>query len=68
MEAKYFKPRSVSWWAGVALAGLGIARGLADGLPQLAPAATVIDAWTGGIGPSVLIAQGASIIGLRARL
>lgn len=68
MERRYFKPASITWWAGLALIGMGVVRGMAEGLPQVAPAAAMIDAWTGSIGPSVLIAQGASIIGLRARL
>ncbi len=67
MESRYFKPHSVTWWSGVALVAMGIIRGIGEGF-NLGPVALVIDAWTGGIGPSVLIAQGAGVIGLRAQL
>lgn len=65
--SRYFKPRSVTWWAGLGLLLTGLLRGL-DAAINLGPVAAVIDAWTGSIAPSVLILQGAGLIGLRGAI
>jgi hypothetical protein len=67
MMRKYFKPSSVTWWSGVALIVMGGALGLDAGY-DIGPAADVLRALTGGIGPSVLLAQGAGLIGIRGAL
>ena len=67
MEMKYFKPLSVTWWAGVALITMGGVIGIDAGYP-IGGAADVIRAWTGGMGAATLIAQGAGLIGLRGAL
>jgi len=64
---KYIKPKSVTWWAGVAMVGMGGALGIDDGY-DLGAAIDVLRAWTGGMGASVLIAQGAGLIGIRGAM
>ena len=67
MQARYFKPKSVTWWAGATLIGLGGLLGVDAGY-DLGAMADVIRAWTGNTGASVLIAQGAGLIGIRGAL
>lgn len=67
MDGKYFKPRSATWWSGAVLILLGCARAAADSL-GLGAVGQVIDQVTGGVGPSVMIAQSAGLIGLRAAI
>ena len=64
---RYFKPTSLTWWAGAGLILTGLVRGLGAGV-NLGPLADVIDAWSGMAAPSVLILQGAGLIGLRGAL
>lgn len=67
MSGKYFKPKSVTWWAGMLLISMGGALGVDAGV-DIGPAAEIIDAWTGSMGSGALIAQGAGLIGLRGAL
>lgn len=67
MMRRYFKPKSVTWWAGFGLIITGLLRGLGAGL-DLGALAYVIDAWTGDATPSVLIMQGAGLIGVRGAI
>ena len=65
MDGRYFKPRSATWWSGAILIVMGGLRAGADAF-GLGAVGQVIDTLTGGVGPSVMIAQGAGLIGLRA--
>lgn len=67
MQARYFKPKSVTWWAGTSLICLGGLLGIDAGY-DLGGAADVVRAWTGNVGASVLLAQGAGLIGIRGAL
>jgi hypothetical protein len=67
MNARYFKPRSVTWWAGVFLVVMGATLGVDEGY-DIGAVADVIRAWTEGIGPAALIGQGLGLIGLRGAL
>jgi len=64
---KYFKPKSVTWWAGVSLIATGGVIGVDVGY-DVGPIADVLNAWTGPVGPSLLIAQGAGLVGIRGAL
>lgn len=64
---KYLKPQSVTWWAGVSLILMGGLLGVDQGY-EVGPIADVVRSWTGGLGPSVLIAQGAGLVGIRGAL
>lgn len=67
MESKYFKPKSLTWWASLAplLAGLFVA---AEPVHGLAAWVELIDNATGGASPAVLINAGVAGIGLRGAL
>ena len=67
MERKYFKPRSLTWWAGIGLITMGLIVGLGQGF-DIGGITAAIEAWTGGIGSAALMAQGAGLIGLRGAL
>jgi hypothetical protein len=67
MIRSYLQPKSVTWWAGAGLIVTGLLRGLDAGF-NLGGMADVIDAWSGSASPSVLILQGAGLIGLRGAL
>lgn len=67
MHRRYFKPKSLTWWAGAILIGLGVLLGIDAGY-DMGGLAEVIRAWTGNVGASVLIAQGAGLIGIRGAL
>jgi len=64
---KYFKPKSLTWWASFAplLAGLFIA---AAPLHGLTAAVEVINSMTGGASAAILINAGLAGIGLRGAL
>lgn len=64
---RYFKPKSVTWWAGVGLILLGLLKGLGAGI-DLGATTVVIDAWSGSASASVLILQGAGLIGIRGAI
>ena len=64
---KYIKPKSMTWWSGgVAPISAGLILAVSSVVPELLPVATVIDALTGGVEPSLLFAGGLTVIGLRA--
>jgi hypothetical protein len=67
MMQKYFKPKSLTWWAGICLILTGLLRGT-DAVFDLGPWAAVIDAWSGGSSASALILQGAGLIGIRGAI
>lgn len=64
---KYFKPKSVTWWASVAplVAGMIVAT---EPLHGLTAAVDVINAITGNASPAILINAGLAGIGLRGAL
>lgn len=64
---KYFKPRSLTWWASVAplVAGLIVA---SEPLHELAKLVATIDNMTGGMSAAVMINSGLIGIGLRGAL
>ncbi len=64
---RYFLPKSLTWWAGAGLVLTGLVRGLGAAF-DLGPVGAVIDAWSGALPPSVLILQGAGLIGLRGAM
>lgn len=63
-ERKYFKPRSVTWWASVVpiVAGVFIAL---DQIHGLADWSAAVSEMAGGASPAVLINAGLAGIGLR---
>ena len=64
---KYIKPKSLTFWTGgVAPISASFVIALSGAIPELLPAAVVIDALTGGIEPSLLFAAGLTVIGIRA--
>lgn len=63
----YLLPKSMTWWAGLGLILTGLLRGVDAGF-DLGGMADVIDAWSGSTSPSVLIMEGAGLIGLRGAL
>lgn len=65
---KYFKPRSVAWWASATPLILGIVAAVAPVVPNGETIAVVIDNMTGGVEPYILINAGLAGIGLRAAL
>ncbi len=62
---KYFKPKSLTWWASLAPLLGGVIVALSEAFPALAPARAVIDALTGDMQPAVLVNAGLVGIGLR---
>ena len=64
---RYLLPKSVTWWAGAAMIITGLLRGLGEGV-DLGAIASIIDAWSGAASPSLLIMQGAGLIGLRGAI
>ena len=65
MEAKYFKPKSVTWWASVAPLIAGVVLALSAAFPAMAPVAAIINAASGDLPAPVLINMGLIGIGLR---
>lgn len=67
IESKYFKPRSVTWWASIAplLGGLFLAFEPVHGLSSMAD---VIRNMAGGASAAVMINAGIAGIGLRGAL
>ena len=63
---KYFKPKSLTWWASFVPVIAGLIVAVSTGFPVLAAFAGVINAITGNMMPSVLITAGLVGIGLRA--
>jgi hypothetical protein len=64
---RYILPKSLTWWAGAGLVITGFIRGLGAAI-DLGSVGAVIDAWSGALPPSVLILQGAGLIGLRSAI
>lgn len=63
---KYFKPKSLTWWASFVPLVAGLVVALSSALPELIPLANVINAMTGNVMPSLLITAGLVGIGFRA--
>jgi len=64
MINKYFKPKSLSWWSGIAmvLSGAFMAFTPMHAMDELSEAIRMLYA---GVSPAVLINSGLAIIGLR---
>lgn len=65
MRSKYFKPRSLTWWASVAPLLAGVVLALSAAFPSLASVSAVINAASGDLPAPVLINMGLIGIGLR---
>jgi hypothetical protein len=61
---KYFKPKSVTWWAGAAALGAGCVLAVHEGY-DLGGLGVTLEELTGGLGAYTLLVQGAGLIGLR---
>jgi hypothetical protein len=68
MMQKYFKPKSLTWWASVTPLLVGIVLALSEAFPSLAGVAAVLNAMTGGIPAAALINAGLVGIGLRGAM
>lgn len=64
MEAKYFKPRSVAWWASIGMIASGAFIAF-DQLHGLEAAAAGLSRVYGGLSPAALINAGLLGLGLR---
>jgi hypothetical protein len=62
---RYFKPRSLTWWASATPLFGGIILALSAAIPAMAPVALVINAASGDLPAPVLINMGLIGIGLR---
>jgi len=62
---KYFKPKSLTWWASVILLAAGVVLALSANIPTLAPVADLILAFYPGASAGMLINLGLMGIGLR---
>ncbi len=62
---RYFKPRSLTWWASATPLFAGITLALSAAMPTLAPVAAIINAASGDLPAPVLINMGLIGIGLR---
>jgi predicted cobalt transporter CbtA len=67
----YFHPKSLTWWAGVAMTAIGIALMLGADNPALGITGTVLSALTGGdsnAAPANLILMGLGLVGIRSKI
>lgn len=65
---RYFKPRSLTWWASLVPLIAGLIMALAEGFPALQPLAQAIRPVFNDASPAVLINAGLVGIGLRGAL
>ena len=69
MEAKYFKPTSMAWWASFAALAAGVFLAIADVVPSLASVASVVRQIAGENATAAsLIQLGMLGIGLRGAM
>jgi len=68
MDRKYFKPKSLTWWASVVPLLLGLVIALGPLWSPLEPLVAAAQALTGNMAPAVLINGGLAGIGLRGAL
>ena len=66
----YFKPKSVTWWAGIAAITIGAIQLTCSSCGNMAGAGSVMAALLGSHdgSPVGLIALGAGLVGLRAKM
>lgn len=67
----YVQPRSLAWWAGVAMVGTGGAMMAGLDHPAFGQVALLLNMMTGGSGavvPAQLVFAGLGLIGIRAKL
>lgn len=65
MDRKYFKPKSLTWWAGFLPVAAATAKSVGAGVPELHPVVSVVDEATGGMSAFQLYSTGFGLIGLR---
>lgn len=65
---KYFKPHSLTWWAGIGALAAGAFKAAGAALPMLAPAEAALDALTGSLPASAMVDFGLGLIGIRGAL
>lgn len=63
----YFKPKSVTWWSGVACIGIGALNIIK---PETLVYGELLSAFVGGASmpPAMMIATGLGLIGVRAKM
>ena len=66
--AKYWKPTSLTWWGGVAMALSGVVLAVAGSIPALAPVSALIAQAYPGMGAWMLINGGLVAIGIRGAM
>jgi len=65
---KYFKPKSLTWWAGISSLSAGVVVAVSSSFGVLEPVGSFINALTGDIAPSIMVLYGLTAIGLRGAL
>lgn len=65
---KYFKPKSLTWWAAVFPLVMGLIMAIGPAIPGAEAIVAIAVALTGGVAPSVLINAGLGGIGLRGAM
>lgn len=65
MNRKYFKPKSLAWWASVAPLFGGVIIATSEAVPTIAPVAAVVKSLAGDMTPAQLIQLGLLGVGLR---
>lgn len=65
---KYFKPRSLTWWAGFIPLSAGAIQIVGTDIETIMPALNLISAIYGGASPAALINIGIGAIGLRGAI
>lgn len=68
LKSKYFKPKSVTWWASVAPIVAGIVLIIGPDVPPLMPVAELIQRAYPGVTPITLINIGLAGVGVRGAM
>ena len=66
--SKYFKPKSVTWWVGIAQVAAGVALAVFGNVDALTTAYAILNDLVGSMTPYQLIFMGMGLIGLRGAL
>lgn len=65
MNAKYFKPKSVTWWTGIACVAGGFVSAAGPEIGGPIQSASNVILSVSGVGPAAMFAAGLGLIGLR---